>query len=160
MTFAWYGHLKHQGTALWKVILISGGIAPSLNTALCRFLPANRLGAQAVVSDSAEDHPGNSAIDRIRALCHFLPEGAFLLELSDLSLLYWERCISCLRSRITYSFHHLVIGVSTTLLADTVSLFLLTAFDLIKRIKVKVPLPPTRACPPYKQLRIFVVGID
>ena len=27
MTFAWYGHLKHQDVALWKVILASWGIA-------------------------------------------------------------------------------------------------------------------------------------
>jgi uncharacterized protein len=44
MTFAWYGHLKFQGVALWKVILISWGIA------LFEYVfqvPANRLGAQA-----------------------------------------------------------------------------------------------------------------
>ncbi|MFY7789005.1 MAG: DMT family protein [Thermoflexibacteraceae bacterium] len=27
MTFAWYGHLKYKEVALWKVILISWGIA-------------------------------------------------------------------------------------------------------------------------------------
>jgi uncharacterized protein (DUF486 family) len=27
MTFAWYGHLKHKDSMLWKVILISWGIA-------------------------------------------------------------------------------------------------------------------------------------
>ncbi len=27
MTFAWYGHLKHRNIALWRVILISWGIA-------------------------------------------------------------------------------------------------------------------------------------
>ena len=27
MTFAWYGHLKYKGSALWLVILISWGIA-------------------------------------------------------------------------------------------------------------------------------------
>ena len=27
MTFAWYGHLKHTGVPLWKVVLISWGIA-------------------------------------------------------------------------------------------------------------------------------------
>src|SRR5260370_31971604 len=31
MTFAWYGHLKLRGKALWKVILASGG-SPSSNT--------------------------------------------------------------------------------------------------------------------------------
>ena len=27
MTFAWYGHLRYRGTALWKVIVASWGIA-------------------------------------------------------------------------------------------------------------------------------------
>ncbi|MGZ4841182.1 MAG: DMT family protein, partial [Candidatus Angelobacter sp.] len=27
MTFAWYGHLKYQNVPLWKVTLISWGIA-------------------------------------------------------------------------------------------------------------------------------------
>ncbi len=27
MTFAWYGHLKFRNVALWKVIVISWGIA-------------------------------------------------------------------------------------------------------------------------------------
>ena len=27
MTFAWYGHLRFKGTALWIVILVSWGIA-------------------------------------------------------------------------------------------------------------------------------------
>jgi uncharacterized protein (DUF486 family) len=43
MTFAWYGHLRYQGVALWKVILISWGIA---FLEYCFMVPANRLGAQ------------------------------------------------------------------------------------------------------------------
>lgn len=43
MTFAWYGHLKYQGVALWKVILISWGIA---FFEYCFMVPANRFGAQ------------------------------------------------------------------------------------------------------------------
>lgn len=43
MTFAWYGHLKYQGVALWKVILISWSIA---FLEYCFMVPANRLGAQ------------------------------------------------------------------------------------------------------------------
>mgnify|MGYP001587936715 CR=1 FL=1 len=27
MTFAWYGHLKYKEVALWKIVLISWGIA-------------------------------------------------------------------------------------------------------------------------------------
>ena len=42
MTFAWYGHLKHRDSALWKVILISWGIA---FFEYCLQVPANRWGA-------------------------------------------------------------------------------------------------------------------
>jgi len=41
MTFAWYGHLKYENVPLWKVILVSWGIA------LFEYVfqvPANRIG--------------------------------------------------------------------------------------------------------------------
>ena len=41
MTFAWYGHLKYKGSALWLAILVSWGIA------FFEYLlqvPANRMG--------------------------------------------------------------------------------------------------------------------
>ena len=41
MTFAWYGHLKFRTSALWKVILVSWGIA---FFEYCFQVPANRLG--------------------------------------------------------------------------------------------------------------------
>jgi len=41
MTFAWYGHLKYKETALFKVILISWGIA---FFEYCFQVPANRFG--------------------------------------------------------------------------------------------------------------------
>ena len=41
MTFAWYGHLKHKGAALWLVILVSWGIA---FFEYCLQVPANRIG--------------------------------------------------------------------------------------------------------------------
>ena len=41
MTFAWYGHLKHTALPLWKVILISWGIALF---EYCLMVPANRYG--------------------------------------------------------------------------------------------------------------------
>jgi uncharacterized protein (DUF486 family) len=43
MTFAWYGHLKFEKTALWIVILVSWGIA---FFEYCFQVPANRLGNQ------------------------------------------------------------------------------------------------------------------
>jgi len=41
MTFAWYGHLKFQELPLWKVVLISWGIA---FFEYCLMVPANRFG--------------------------------------------------------------------------------------------------------------------
>jgi len=41
MTFAWYGHLKFRGEALWKVIMVSWGIA---FFEYCLQVPANRIG--------------------------------------------------------------------------------------------------------------------
>lgn len=41
MTFAWYWHLKHPEQTLWKVVLISWGIA---FFEYCLAVPANRIG--------------------------------------------------------------------------------------------------------------------
>lgn len=41
MTFAWYGHLRFKGTALWIVILVSWLIAL---LEYCFQVPANRIG--------------------------------------------------------------------------------------------------------------------
>ncbi len=43
MTFAWYGHLKYKDVPLWKVILVSWGIALF---EYCLQVPANRLGSK------------------------------------------------------------------------------------------------------------------
>ncbi|MES2036012.1 MAG: DMT family protein [Pseudomonadota bacterium] len=44
MTFAWYGHLKHKGAALWMAIAVSWMIAlPEYMLAV----PANRIGSAA-----------------------------------------------------------------------------------------------------------------
>ncbi|MCM5528214.1 DMT family protein [Parasegetibacter sp. NRK P23] len=43
MTFAWYGHLKFKELSLWKVILISWGIA---FFEYCLMVPANRIGSE------------------------------------------------------------------------------------------------------------------
>jgi uncharacterized protein (DUF486 family) len=47
MTFAWYGHLRHLGRALWAVILVSWGIA---FFEYCFQVPANRFGYEAGLS--------------------------------------------------------------------------------------------------------------
>lgn len=41
MTIAWYGHLKFENVPLWKVIVISWGIA---FFEYCFQVPANRIG--------------------------------------------------------------------------------------------------------------------
>ena len=41
MTFAWYGHLKHKGTAIFLAIIVSWGIA---FFEYCLAVPANRIG--------------------------------------------------------------------------------------------------------------------
>jgi uncharacterized protein (DUF486 family) len=41
MTAAWYGHLRFKEVALWKVVLVSWGIA---FFEYCLQVPANRLG--------------------------------------------------------------------------------------------------------------------
>jgi uncharacterized protein len=41
MTIAWYGHLKFEKTALWKVIMVAWGIA---FFEYCFQVPANRIG--------------------------------------------------------------------------------------------------------------------
>ena len=43
MTFAWYGHLNYKSAPLWKVILISWGIA---FLEYCFMVPANRIGSR------------------------------------------------------------------------------------------------------------------
>ena len=43
MTFAWYGHLRFKGTALWIVIFVSWGIA---FVEYCFQVPANRIGSE------------------------------------------------------------------------------------------------------------------
>jgi uncharacterized protein (DUF486 family) len=42
MTFAWYGHLNYKSAPLWKVVLISWGIA---FLEYCFAVPANRFGS-------------------------------------------------------------------------------------------------------------------
>jgi uncharacterized protein len=48
MTFAWYGHLKFREVPLWKVIVVSWGIA---FFEYCLQVPANRIGARTFSPD-------------------------------------------------------------------------------------------------------------
>lgn len=47
MTIAWYGHLRHKGTALWAAVLVSWLIAL---VEYCFQVPANRIGHNAGLS--------------------------------------------------------------------------------------------------------------
>lgn len=51
MTFAWYGHLKFKQVDLWKVVLVSWGIA---FLEYCFQVPANRLGEQRYLFNGAQ----------------------------------------------------------------------------------------------------------
>ncbi len=55
MTFAWYGHLKFKEVPLWKVILVSWGIALF---EYCLQVPANRLGSKMYSPDTVEGDSG------------------------------------------------------------------------------------------------------
>ena len=48
MTFAWYGHLKYKEVPLWKVIVVSWGIA---FFEYCLQVPANRIGSKTFSPD-------------------------------------------------------------------------------------------------------------
>src|ERR1700733_1977304 len=48
MTFAWYGHLKFKEVPLWKVIVVSWGIA---FFEYCLQVPANRIGSKTFSPD-------------------------------------------------------------------------------------------------------------
>ena len=49
MTFAWYGHLKVKNEAMWKIVLVSWGIA---FFEYCFQVPANRVGYEGGLSAS------------------------------------------------------------------------------------------------------------
>ncbi|EEF59001.1 DMT family protein [Pedosphaera parvula] len=62
MTIAWYGHLKHKGSALWKVIIVSWGIA---FFEYVLQVPANRYG------NSVYSAPQLKIIQEVITLCVF-----------------------------------------------------------------------------------------
>jgi len=64
MTFAWYGHLKFREVPLWKVIVVSWGIA---FFEYCLQVPANRIGAQTFSPDQLK------VIQEVITLTVFVP---------------------------------------------------------------------------------------
>ena len=79
MTFAWYGHLKFSDVPLWKVIVISRGIAFA---EYCLMVPANRIGRrQFSVAQLNNDHSGDRYCCCIQLLFCVLRERRTPLEL-------------------------------------------------------------------------------
>ena len=85
MTFAWYGHLKFKGTALWIVILASWGIALF---EYCFQVPANRIGHE--FYDAAHL---KTMQEVILLLFGFLFERRFEVELYSRIFVYNSCCI-------------------------------------------------------------------
>lgn len=71
MTFAWYGHLKYKEVALWKVVLLSWGIA---FFEYCFMIPANRYG------HATFDAPQLKIIQEVITLLVFAAFSVFYLK--------------------------------------------------------------------------------
>ena len=94
MTFAWYGHLKFKGVALWKVILVSWSIALF---EYCLQVPANRLGSEVYSPEQPK------VIQEVITLSVF---GVFtVLYFGD--RLHWNHAVAagCLVSGAFFMFH-------------------------------------------------------
>ena len=76
MTFAWYGHLKYKGHAIWLVILVSWGIA---FFEYCFQVPANRIGHE--YYDAAQ--------------LKIMQEAITLIVFSFFSVLYLKENLKC-----------------------------------------------------------------
>lgn len=72
MTFAWYGHLKHKGSALFLAIVAAWGIA-FFEYVLA--VPANRIGSEVYSTAQAQDHSGSHHARGLRAVFDLLAEG-------------------------------------------------------------------------------------
>ena len=71
MTFAWYGHLKFEKTALWLVVLASWGIA---FFEYCFQVPANRIGYTQL------SLPQLKIMQEVIALSVFVPFSIFYMQ--------------------------------------------------------------------------------
>ncbi len=69
MTFAWYGHLKFREVPLWKVILVSWGIA---FFEYCLQVPANRIGAKTFSPDQLKVIQEVVTLDGVWGVLYFL----------------------------------------------------------------------------------------
>ena len=77
MTFAWYGHL-YRGEALWKVVLVSWGIA---FFEYCFQVPANCFGSYELSKAQLKTIVGSHYAKRVRSFLRNLPWRKDSLEL-------------------------------------------------------------------------------
>jgi len=90
MTFAWYGHLKFHNVALWKVILISWGIA---FFEYCLMVPANRIGYGTFTAVQLKTIQEVITLTVFSVFFRSLSEGIFSVELSCWVLFYYFSCL-------------------------------------------------------------------
>jgi hypothetical protein len=97
MTFAWYGHLKFRSETLWKVIMVSWGIA---FFEYCFQVPANRIGSYEFNGAQLKTHSGSH--HAFGLLC-------FLGPLSGRKIQVELCCGLCVhRARLLFRFPQLV----------------------------------------------------
>lgn len=94
MTFAWYGHLKFKEVSLWKVILVSWGIALF---EYCLQVPANRMGSKTFTPDQLK------VIQEIITLAVFGVFSVFYFG----DKLHWNHAVAfgCLIAGAFFMFH-------------------------------------------------------
>lgn len=78
MTFAWYRHLKYQNVPLWKVTLISWGIAFFEYSFQ---VPANRIVQPYLQCRTTEDDPGDHHSGGVFRIFHLVFEAGHHVEL-------------------------------------------------------------------------------
>ena len=92
MTFAWYGHLKFREVPLWKVIVVSWGIA---FFEYCLQVPANRIGAKTFSPDQLKVIQEVITLDGLRGLLYVLFWRQAALEPLAASAAWWRERSSC-----------------------------------------------------------------
>lgn len=94
MTTAWYGPLKFKDVAMWKVILVTWGMALF---EYCLLVPANRLGSQVYTVDQLK------VIQEVITLSVF---GVFTVYYFG-GRLHWNQGVAagCLAAAAFFMFH-------------------------------------------------------
>ena len=93
MTIAWYGHLKYRQDTLWKVILVSWGIA---FFEYCLQVPANRTGAEVFNLSQLK------ILQEVITLCVFVPFAVLFMKQPLKLDFLWAGC--CLMGAVYFIF--------------------------------------------------------